>query len=121
MAAHLDIPFGVDARLRTATTDDDDHLRDLIRMVLFTAPGERVNRPDFGSGLLDLVFEPGGEALAAATEQSVHGALQRWLGDRILVEGVDVAAHDGELAITVRYVVRRTEERHVTTLTRGTP
>jgi phage baseplate assembly protein W len=119
----MDIAFAyrIDARGHTAGAGDDEHVRDLIEQVLFTAPGERVNRPDFGSGLLDLVFEPGGEALAAATEQSVHGALQRWLGDRILVEGVDVAAHDGELAITVRYVVRRTDERRTTTLTRGTP
>lgn len=113
--------YGIDARGRTAGAGEDEHVRDLIEQVLFTAPGERVNRPDFGSGLLDLVFEPGGEALAAATEQAVQGALQRWLGDRIVVEGVDVAARDGELAITVRYVVHRTEERRTTTLSRGAP
>jgi phage baseplate assembly protein W len=118
---NIDYPFSFDSRGRTAASDDARHIRNLIEQFLFTDAGERVNRPDFGSGLLDLVFEPGGEALAAATEQSVHGALQRWLGDRIVVEGVDVAARDGELAITVRYVVRRTEERRATTLTRGTP
>ena len=55
---HLDHPWHIDATGRTAQTDDAGHLRDLIEQVLFTAPGERVMRPDFGSGLLGLVFEP---------------------------------------------------------------
>jgi phage baseplate assembly protein W len=116
----IGFPYGIDARGHTAGADDDAHIRDLVEQVLFTAPGERVNRPTFGSGLLDLVFEPNGEALAAATEQAIQGALQLWLGDRIVVEGVDVAAREGELAITVRYAVRRTEERRTATFTRGT-
>ena len=71
----------MDGRGRTASTGDDDHLRDLIEQVLFTAPGERVMRPDFGSGLLGLVFEPNGPGLAAATRHLVEAALQRELGD----------------------------------------
>ena len=67
----------------------DDHIRDLIEQVLFTAPGERVNRPNFGSGLLQLVFAPNSDELAAATQFLVQGALQQWLGDLIQVEGVE--------------------------------
>ena len=55
---NIDFPFHSDSRGRTATTDDDDHIRDMIEQFLFTNPGERVNRPDFGSGLLQLVFAP---------------------------------------------------------------
>ena len=84
LTMQLDFPYRIDARGRTAETDDDAHMRDLIEQVLFTAPGERVNRPTFGSGLLALVFEPNGEALAAATEHAVQGALQLWLGELIV-------------------------------------
>ena len=80
MAAHLDHPFHFDGRGRTAVTGNDDHVRDLIYQVLFTRPGERVNRPDFGSGLLEQVFEPNSDALAAAVQATVQGALQQWLG-----------------------------------------
>jgi phage baseplate assembly protein W len=118
---NVDFPYRIDARGRTAGIDDDGHVRDLVEQVLLTAPGERVNRPTFGSGLLDLVFEPGGDALAAVTEQAVHGSLQLWLGDRIAVERVDVAARESELAVTVSYVVRRTQERRVALVTRERP
>ena len=90
----VDFPYRIDGRGRTATTSEDDHLRDLIEQVLFTAPGERVNRPTFGSGLLRLVFAPNGDALAAATQMTVQGNLQQWLG-------------------IVRYTVRRTQEIRV--------
>lgn len=118
---YLDYPYGVDGRGRTATTTLDDHLRDLIEQVLFTSPGERVNRPDFGSGVMQLVFAPSGDELAAATQLLVQGALQQWLGDLILVENITVTAGDGSLVVTVVYVVRRDQQRRVARLTRGTP
>lgn len=115
---NVDFPYRIDARGRTAEVGDDVHVRDLIEQVLFTAPGERVNRPTFGSGLLGLVFEPNGEALAAATEHTVHGALQLWLGELIVVEGVDVTNDEGRLDVTVRYVLRRTQEHRMATVVR---
>jgi uncharacterized protein len=111
--ADLDFPFGFDATGRTRSCDREDHVRDLVEQVLFTAPGERVNRPEFGSGLLGLVFEPNGSALAAATRARVDGALQRWLADVIQVEGVHVRADEATLEVTVSYVVRATQERRV--------
>jgi phage baseplate assembly protein W len=107
----LDHPFHVDDRARTATTGVDDHVRDLIEQVLFTSPGERVMRPDFGCGLGQLVFEPLSDALAAATQQLVHGALLRWLEEWILVERVSVEVRDAALAVTVAYTRRDTGER----------
>jgi phage baseplate assembly protein W len=109
----LDYPFDFDSRGRTAETTDDDHVRDLIEQVLFTTPGERVNRPTFGSGVLQLLFAPNSQALAAATQMTVQGALQLWLGDLIQVEGVDVANDDARLIVLVRYTVRRTQQRQV--------
>jgi len=111
--AQIDFPYGFDGAGRTATTDGDEHIRDLIEQVLFTAPGERVNRPEFGSGLLGLVFEPNSDALAGATRMGVEGALQRWLGELIQVEAVQVRNLDAMLEVAVQYVVRRTQERRI--------
>ena len=117
----VDFPYHVDGRGRTAATGPDDHLRDLIEQVLFTAPGERVMRPDFGSGLLDLVFEPGGPELVATTQHLVQGALQQWLGHLIAVDSVEVRHVEGELSVTVAYVDLRTQEPGSASFSRGTP
>ena len=114
----LDYPYRFDRSGRTAATDDDDHIRDLIEQVLFTAPGERVNRPDFGSGVLRLVFAPNSDTLASATEFLVQGALQQYLGDLIQADTVSVVHDDATLRVTVQYTVRRTAERKVVEFTR---
>ena len=114
----VDFPYHVDGRGRTAQTGADDHLRDLIEQVLFTAPGERVMRPEFGSGLLALVFEPGGPELVAATQHLVQGALQQELGHLIAVESVEVSQYEGALSVDVSYVALRTQERASASFTR---
>jgi Bacteriophage baseplate protein W len=114
----FDFPYHVDGRGRTATTGADDHLRDLIEQVLFTAPGERVNRPTFGSGVMQLVFAPNSEELAATTQYLVQGALQQWLGDRIDVDQVAVQAVDSTLEVTVVYTVRTTRQQQAVRFTR---
>jgi hypothetical protein len=100
-------PYRFDGRRRTATTSDDDHVRDLIEQVLFTQPGERVNRPDFGSGLLQLTFAPLSDELAAATEFLVRGALEQWLGQLISIDALSVVREDGRLLVDIGYTVRR--------------
>jgi Bacteriophage baseplate protein W len=115
----VDFPYAVDRRGRTAATGEDEHVRDLVEQVLFTAPGERVNRPSFGSGLLQLVFAPLSDELATATQFLVQGALQQWLGDVIEVEAVEVEGEDSTLGIRVVYTVRRTGERRTVDLSRG--
>jgi phage baseplate assembly protein W len=109
---YLDFPYRVGGRGRTAETDEEDHLRDLIHQVLFTSPGERVNRPDFGCGVRELVFMPNSEALAAATQFLVLGALTRWLEALITVHAVEVGAHDDVLTVSVRYSSRSTGREH---------
>jgi phage baseplate assembly protein W len=114
----IEYPLRFNGRGRTAEADDDAHVRQMIEQVLFTAPGERVNRPTFGSGLLHLVFAPNGDALAAATRLSVQASLQEWLGDLIEVSDVGIENDDATLRLEVRYVVRRTGESRVAVLTR---
>jgi uncharacterized protein len=116
---NIDFPFHLDSRGRTATVGDDDHIREMIEQLLFTNAGERVNRPDFGSGLLQLIFAPNSPELATALQFSIQAALQRWLGDLIEVRALNVASHDSTLSIEVRYVVRRTNELQTAQFTRA--
>lgn len=115
----INYPLHFDSRGRTAEAGDDKHIRDLIEQVLFTSPGERVNRPDFGSGLLQLVFAPTSDEQATATQFLVQGALQQWLGDLIQVAAVEVLSEDSTLDVTVQYIVRRNQQRQIAQFTRG--
>ena len=112
-------PYQIDGQGRTASADEEAHIRDLIEQVLFTSPGERVNRPGFGCGLLQQVFGPNGDVIAAAVQFTVQGSLQQWLGDLIEVESVDVASQDSRLAVTVVYRLRSDGQRRTATLARS--
>lgn len=116
---NVEFPFHIDQRGRTAEAADEKHIRDLIEQVVFTAPGERVNRPDFGSGVMQLVFAPNNEALAAATQITVQSAIQQFVGDLVEVEGVQVTSEDAKLSVLIQYVIRRTQERRVTEFSRA--
>jgi uncharacterized protein len=111
-------PFYIDSRGRTAPAGQDAHIRQMIEQLLFTSPGERVNRPTFGTGLRQLVFAPNSNELATATEFMVQGALQEHLGELIQVERVHVESQEATLHITVQYVVRRNQQREVTQFSR---
>lgn len=110
---HVDFPFRIDGRGRSATTGDREHIRDLVEQVLFTAPGERVNRPTFGCGLLQLVFQPNSEPLELAVRATVQAALHQWLGELIAVDQVRVVAQDSVLQVTVGYTVNASQEARV--------
>jgi len=122
---HVGFPQRLDAHGRTALVDDEAYLRGLVEQVLFTRPGERVNRPDFGSGVGAMVFAPIDDEVARATQGLVHGALQRQLGDLIQVEQVEVSAEDSTLRVTVVYRPLRSPEtdphRVIQVSTGGTP
>jgi hypothetical protein len=109
----IDYPYQFDGRGRTATTDESDHIRDMIEQVLLTQPGERLNRPDFGSGLLQLAFQPLSDELASATQFLVQGALEQWLGHVIAVEEVRIGRDDGTLSVDLGFVIQRTGERRL--------
>ncbi|MBT2382261.1 GPW/gp25 family protein [Streptomyces sp. ISL-11] len=109
---HIDFPYRVDERGRTAATDHGGHVRNLIEQVLFTTPGERVNRPDFGCGLLDLVFGPAGPEVAATIDMTAQAALQRWLGDLLTVEALEVTVEESALSVFLAYRLTATDERH---------
>ena len=116
----LSFPFRVDATGRTAVpANAQTWVREVLEMVLFTAPGERVMRPTFGTGVHQLVFEPASEELTAATGHLVRSALQQWLSEWIEVQHIEVRPLDATLSVTVSYRVRSTGTLERTTLTRS--
>lgn len=117
----LAFPYRIDARGRTAETDRQRHVRDLIELVLFTTPGERVMRPNFGANLLGIVFAPFGNEEAAALQVLVQSALQEHLRDLIEVRNVSVEAGDGRVEATVAYVLLETGETLSDTFAGGAP
>lgn len=110
----IDYPFQFNGRGRTGQSNEDEYIRELIEQVLLTAPGERVMRPTFGSGVRQLLFGAASPEVATATQYLVQSSLQQWLADLITVEAVDVQAREGELLIQVQYVVRRSQARATT-------
>ncbi len=114
---NIDYPFHFDNWGRTASIGTDDHIREMLEQLLFTNPGERVNRPDFGSGLQQLVFAPNSPELAAALQFTLKAAILRWLGDLIELLALEVTSEDSTLNIFISYIVRRTNERQVAQFT----
>jgi phage baseplate assembly protein W len=117
---NIDYPFHFDKYGRTAQTSDADHVRDMIEQLLFTNPGERVNRPEFGSGLMHAVFAPNSPELATALEYTTRAALQRWLGDVIEVHALEFTAEESTLSVLLQYSIRQTGEQRSETFVMGT-
>src|SRR5260370_21753474 len=118
LTAPIAAPLGFDGRGRTSQVVPERHLLDLIESVLLTAPGERVMRPEFGSGLSQLVFAPNSEQLATTVQFLVNGALHEWLGDLIEVIDVRIDQNNSTLTISVDYRVRLTGESSTASLER---
>lgn len=119
--ADIGFPFRISQQGRIAGAGYPRHVRDMIEQLLFTTPGERVEQPDFGCGLADLVFTPSSPELAAAVQASAQGALQRWLGDVLTVESFTVTAGDATLSVTISYLISATGEQRSDTITRQVP
>jgi phage baseplate assembly protein W len=115
---NINFPLYFDSRGRTATASDDDHICAMLEQLIFTSPGERVNRPDFGSGVLQLIFAPNSPELAAALQFTLQAAILRYLGDLIELQALEVTSQDATLMIHVKYVVRRTNQTRTASFTR---
>lgn len=102
----VSFPFHIDDLGQVSAISGDDNIRAKVLQVLLTSPGERVNLPEFGCGLRDLVFDPNNEILAATTEFTVNKALQHWLAEDVIVQGVEVGSNQGQLTIEVAYMRR---------------
>ena len=115
--SYLDFPFGIGEDRRIRTTDKYDHIKDEIMTILLTSPGERVNEPEFGCGLKERVFSPNDEILATLVDLKISQALDRWLGDKIVTDEINVQSIDETLTIEIVYTVKETSEQDSTVLT----
>jgi phage baseplate assembly protein W len=117
---YLNFPYQFDGRGRTAEAASlSDYVQQLVETVLFTSPGDRVNLPDFGSGLLQLPFAPNSLEMAAATQFAVQGALQKWLSGYVRTMSVEAAVADAVLTVTVTYSPLNTDVTQVQTFVYG--
>lgn len=116
---NINFPYGIGSNGRTESTDYSEHIRDLIKQVLFTSPGERVNRPNFGSGLNQLVFEPNSLELVSTIQFLVRASLQEWLSELIEVIDLSVTAEDALLKVQLTYRELRTQVTRETTFQRS--
>jgi uncharacterized protein len=117
---NINHPYHIAGNRRTAQPKSDtEHIYQMIEQVLFTTPGERVNRPDFGADLRSIIFTPADEQLLVGTQALVQSALQRWLGDSIKVEAVEVTTEETTLYITVRYVILKTRQLQTVRFEKG--
>lgn len=117
--AYLTSPFGSDGSGRTGTTEGrTERVRNLLEAVLFTAPGERVMRPEFGSSIPDMLFDSNSEALETAADFLIRASVQRYLSDVLVIDDLRIGRNEGELEITVTYGLVGEEERRTDTFSR---
>jgi uncharacterized protein len=118
---NVDYPLSFDGRGRTSTVANDLHIREMIEELLFTCPGERVNRPSFGSGLMQMIFAPNSPELASALQFSLQASINQWLGDLIEVQAIKVENDLSILRVLVQYIIRSSGERRMESFERGGP
>ncbi len=105
---YVAFPLAVGADGHTGTVDLDRHISQLVGELLFTDPGERVNRPTLGCGVLELVFDSLNDELLAATQFVIQGRLQEWLNNLIKVDAVQITSSGSEVTVVVGYQVLAT-------------
>lgn len=115
---YFNFPFKIDDNGRSSVTNEEQHIKNLIEQILFTSPGERVNRPNFGSGLNQIIFEPNSDILAITIDTLIQSSLNLWLDHLIIVESVKVENKDSILEVTVKYTIRKNQRTNVTTFRR---
>ena len=106
-------PVAIDRGLGKVSDEDRyaAHVDQLIRQVLLTNPGERINLPEFGCGLRRMVFAPNNPAAASLLKVTVLQALDRWLGTVVKVEDAEVGAIEETLTVRLRYVILARQDR----------
>jgi phage baseplate assembly protein W len=114
----LRFPPGIDRGQGTFAQEMNhaEHVEQMMLQVLFTAPGERVNRPDFGCGLAQYVFAPNSDAAADLLKVTIQTALDKWMGSLIRVDDIVTRARDSSLEVRISYLLRARQERRILNL-----
>jgi uncharacterized protein len=109
----ISFPLRVDQSGAIATTSGADGIDSSLRVVLMTAPGERVMRPNFGCRIWELMFEPINANTLGLMGEAVREAVARW-EPRVVLENVRVEPDPGSVGqvfIHLDYLVRTTNDR----------
>jgi len=115
----INFPFQIDKNGKTAiVSDEESHVKQMVEQLLFTTPGERVNRPTFGTGINQLIFDPLRNEIFSAIQVLIQGALQQWLGDKIILNSVQVDSQDSILQVQIQYLIKNTNQVKVIQLSR---
>ncbi len=113
-------PYRIAPTGRTATTDREGQIRDMVEQVLFTPKGARINRPEFGAGVHEMVFSENAPEIAAAAQHMVQAALQQWLAEVVELRAVRTESVGALLRVHVAYrLIGDAEDRRLTV--EGTP
>jgi Bacteriophage baseplate protein W len=115
---HFSFPFKIDENGKSLVINEELHIKNLIEQILFTSLGERVNRPNFGSGLNQIIFEPNSDILAISIDTLIQSSLNLWLDELIIVDSVNVEKKDSTLEVTVKYTIRKNQRTNVNTFRR---
>ena len=111
---HLSFPFRLGGDGRTARVSSlEDHVREELKQLLLTNPGERLFLPEFGGGVRRLVFESADEATAGMTKATLTQAISRWLGHRIELQALDVSVENETIEVEIKYRIAGTEDSRV--------
>lgn len=96
-------PYRFDADGLTGLTDERSHMRHMLELLLFTMPGERVNRPDFGCGIRHMVFAPQNSEVVSTLHALIESEIHRWLGDVLTLRKLEVTSEDATLLVLLEY------------------
>ncbi len=118
---YLAYPYRIDFSGRTATVDVQAYVQGLIESMLLTSPGERVNRPTYGGGLMQYVFAPADGQLVGAAETLIRTAVVQWLGDVLTLQSLTVAAEPAEIVITLAYLINASQQSVTQTVRHSVP
>jgi len=118
MSMYFNFPFVIDDNGRSSVTNEENHIKNLIEQLLFTSTGERVNRPNFGTGINRILFEPNNDVLAMSVDTLIQSSLNLWLDHLIMVESVSVENKDSILEVTVKYTIRKNQRTNINTFRR---
>jgi hypothetical protein len=96
-------PYKFAPQSGTAVADDRSHIKQMLELLLFTMPGERVNRPDFGCGVQRIVFAPVGTEIEFTLQRLIESEIQRWLGDLLRLRNLEIRAEEATLFARLEY------------------
>lgn len=103
-------PFQFNLYGHISSTTYDLHIQEMLEQILFTSPGERVNRPDFGCGVELMVFGSTSPEILSVKQTQINSQIQKWLGHLIQVLEVKITTNENRVEILIRYMIYQNQQ-----------